>query len=140
MSATGSRTQAGFTLLEALVVVTITAMAGAIMFPRVDRALRILALRETAAGLTADLRIARAQAIRAGAPVQFAVAADGRSYAWTGARARAAPSAILLSSSGPVTFFGDGSASGSTLTAAAGNRAARITVDPATGAAAAAGP
>ena len=140
MSATGSRPEAGFTLLEALVVVTITAMVGALMFPRVDRSLRLLALRETVAGLAADLRTARGQAIRGDGTVDFAVAPNGRSYAWTGARPRAVPAGVSLAASGPARFYADGSAASASLTIAAGDRAASIVIDPVTGALRAAAP
>jgi len=65
MSAAGNR-DAGFTLLEALVVVAIVGMVAAIIAPNMATSLSLLSLRQSASVLQADLRTARATALRTG--------------------------------------------------------------------------
>jgi Tfp pilus assembly protein FimT len=139
MSATGERSDAGFTLLEALVSVAVTVMIAAIVVPRLDRSLRTLAVRYAAGVLVSDLRRARAHALSADEPTMLAVAPDGRSYAWTGGESRLVTPAARLDASGPVTFFADGSATGAIITATSGGRTIQVGINPATGAISTAG-
>ncbi|MGC1305141.1 MAG: GspH/FimT family pseudopilin [Caulobacteraceae bacterium] len=131
MSATG---EAGTTLIEALVVVSISAMIGAIVFPELQRGLASAAFAEGVSGVRADLRIARAQALSSGEPVQIEVAADGRSYGWTPGPERGLVGGLSLSPAGPaVLFYPDGSASGGELALSNGRAQARFEVEAATG-------
>lgn len=136
MSATGRAREAGFTLLEALVVVTIAASVSALIFPSLQRTLTALSLRQSASVFTARLRGARGQAMREARPVAVAAAADGASYGWTGARAQPLPGAVRLATAGgkPLVFYPDGSSSGGTAVVAGGARRIPVTVDAATGA------
>ena len=52
------------TLLESLVVIAIVALVSMITVPNVTQALHVLSLRESARTLQADLRVARATAMR----------------------------------------------------------------------------
>jgi len=133
MSAAGS--DSGMTLLEALVVVGITALVGALEFPNLERALDVLSLRETASTMTADLRVVRADALRTGQDITFALAPDGRGYGWSEGQARKIPPAVTLQvePGGTIKFFADGSASGGTLKLTSAGRAIPISVDSATG-------
>lgn len=133
MSAIGS--DSGMTLLEALVVVGITAMVGALEYPNLERALDVLSLRETASTLTANLRVVRADALRTGQDVTFALAPDGRGYGWSEGQARKIPSTVALSvePGGTIRFFADGSSSGGAIKLMAAGRAIPISVDSATG-------
>ncbi|MGZ8362373.1 MAG: pilus assembly FimT family protein [Caulobacteraceae bacterium] len=133
MSATGRR-DAGATLLEALVVLAITAMISAVAFPNLTRGLDRMALRQAERALTADIAEARARAIRGGSPVLFNVAADGRSYGWSGSARRSTPSSVSVSLEPSVLSFSqDGGATPGQirLTSVAG--AASLTIDPVTG-------
>ncbi|HSZ75413.1 MAG TPA: GspH/FimT family pseudopilin [Rhizomicrobium sp.] len=122
------------TLLEALVVVALTALVGAIEFPNLERAIGVLALREAASTLTADLRTVHADAMRTGQDVTFALTADGRAYGWTEGQARKMPDTVAVSMSpSAIRFFADGSATGGTLKLSAKGREVPISIDSATG-------
>ena len=68
MSAAGDR-EAGVTLLEALVVIAVVALIAALIAPNMRTSLDVLSLRQSAAVLQADLRVAHATAMRTGNPV-----------------------------------------------------------------------
>jgi general secretion pathway protein H len=122
------------TLLEALVVVGITALVGAIEFPNLERALNVLSLREAASTLTADLRVARAEAQRTGQDITFAFTGDGHSYGWSEGEVRRLPQMVALSTqNATIRFFADGSASGGVIKLTAAGRSIPISVDSATG-------
>lgn len=139
MSATGSARDAGFTLLEALVVVTIAAAISALLFPNVQRTLDVLSLRQSASVFTGRLRAARAQAIRQDQPVWVAATADGKAYGWRDGAPQQLPGAVTVGFAGqrPVVFHPDGSSSGGQAVMAAGSRRIPIQVDAANGAVAA---
>jgi general secretion pathway protein H len=120
------------TLLEALVVVAITALVGALEFPNLERALAMFSLRETASALTADLREARADALREDQDVTFTFTPDGRGYVWSEG-ARTLPQVVSVQQSATIRFFADGSASGGAIKLASGGRVVPISVDSATG-------
>ena len=133
MSAIGDR-RAGTTLIEAMVVIAILAMIGAIAFPEMRAGLSRVAFQQAAAGLRADLRMARAQALNTGERVDLEVAADGASYGWTPGPHRVLVDGLRLSSpDGATSFFPDGSASGGRLRLTGGRRSLEIGVNPLTG-------
>lgn len=127
--------QAGFTLLEALVTIAVTVLIGGVVFPDLQRTLQALQVRQTAAVVEANLRVARAEAFRQSQPVAFAVEPDGSGFAWTGGPARNVGRGVNLSltTGRPIVFFGDGSSSGGAVSVAGAGRRYRLTVDPATG-------
>ena len=136
MSATGDPA-AGFTLLETLTALALAALISAIAFPMLDKAASAAAMAQAKAEILSDLATARAVAVRAGGPVEFAVAADGAGYAWTGGDARRLPPlARLQGPQAPVVFYADVSARASALTLSVGRRSLVIAVG-ATGLAAA---
>jgi Tfp pilus assembly protein FimT len=146
MSETGDRptaldAQAGTTLIEALVVVSILTIISLIGFPRLSGQLASLSRRQTAAVVEARLREARAEALRNGTTVRFFVAPDGRGFGAGRGAYTAAPAGVVLSSASPsgvagagILFFGDGSSSGGSVWVAAAGRTIPVTVAPATGA------
>jgi len=136
MSATGSRRDAGYTLIEALVVVAITTLVALIGFPMMRSALLGLSQRQTVAVVAADLRRVRADALRADARRTFAVSRDGRRYAATGTGVAGTPPGVELTSAGgaPISFYGDGSSSGGAVWVSAARRSIPIVVSSATGA------
>jgi general secretion pathway protein H len=141
MSATGNsrRAQAGFTLIETLVALGMAVLIGAMIFPDLERTLHTLALRQTAAVVQANLRVARGEALRGDQMIAFAVDSDGEGYAWTNGPAQRAPRGVAMRASNgqPITFFPDGSSSGGQITITGSNLRMDITVDPQTGAVAA---
>jgi general secretion pathway protein H len=133
MSATGTRAgEAGTTLLEALVVVAITAMVSGMVFPSLERALDQLSLREAAGKLTANLRLARAAAMRGDAHVAFVVAPDGRSYSWTGGPTVSMPGVLRITAlkGQTIDFYRDGTTSGGVVVAQSPRRGVTVSVDP----------
>lgn len=130
-----ARAERGATLMEALVVVALTAMAATILFPRLERSFASVSLHESTTMFAADLRTVRSLAMRGGVPVVFGVAEDGHTYGWSGGASRITPlSTSVAPASTAVTFYVDGSSSGGTFTLVAGDRRAAVNVDPATGA------
>jgi general secretion pathway protein H len=140
MSATGSQTRRradrGFTLIEAVVVVGITGLVSALLFPNMQRMLGVLALRQTACVLASNLQLARAGAIRTGAPVAVSIAPDGRSYSWNASAWAAAPLDVRLASGGgrPIVFYADASTTGGVIVVEGEGRRILVGVDPFTGA------
>lgn len=121
--------QAGFTLLEALVVIAILALIGGIMFPRIDRMLdgaRFASARGMAA---AAAKGARAEATRTNRMVVLEASGDGRSLLSNGRAVAALPAPARVESPGQqARFFGDGSATSATFTIVAGSRRAELKV------------
>ncbi|HZL00667.1 MAG TPA: type II secretion system protein [Caulobacteraceae bacterium] len=140
MSATGEQepragAQRGTTLIEALVVVAITALVSLVGFPRLQQGLLTLAQRQTAAVVAARLEETRADAMRADGRAVFAIAADGRGFgASSGAGARI-PSGLRLVARplAAIAFHGDGSSSGGSIRVVGGGRAVAIHVASTTG-------
>jgi general secretion pathway protein H len=133
MSATGSSRQGGFTLIECLAVLAITAAVGALAFPRLEHAMAAVTLAQTKAALVADLQRARAEALRGGAAVALSIDPDGGAYDWTGAPRRAMPPTVRLidEAGSPIAFFPDGSAVAGRLGLRSGARHTSLTVSPA---------
>ena len=107
--------QAGQTLLEMLVVVALMALATGVVFPNLRRPYEALSAETAQAAVAADLRLARAQAVRGGRAVEVDVSPDGRDYAFAGRSVRL-PAAARLSDAGAVIVFAaDGSSPGYAL-------------------------
>jgi prepilin-type N-terminal cleavage/methylation domain-containing protein len=132
MSAAGS-TDSGVTLLEALVVIAITALIAAIVAPNMAASLDLLSLRQSAAVLQADLRVAHATALRTGSPVTVKGLPDRHGYDWIGGT-RHFPTAVSVNMSAPVSFLPDGSLIPATISIASGARRVPISIDSTTGA------
>ncbi len=128
MSAIGSPAEAGFTLIESLAVLAITAMISALVFPSVAQMMDSASLARTVASLQGDLRWARGRALASGAPERLAIAPDGQGYAWNGRPSRRWSSPVLLASTDAIAFFADGSASPGDLSLSAGGRRALVEV------------
>lgn len=132
MSAAG-RSDSGFTLLEALVAIAVMGLIAAIVGPNMGASLDLLSLRQSAAVLQADLRVAHATALRTGSPVTVKVLPDRHGYDWIGGT-RHFPTAVSVSMSAPVSFLPDGSVVPATISIAAGGRRIPVTIDSTTGA------
>ncbi|MEH0196558.1 GspH/FimT family pseudopilin [Caulobacter sp. CCNWLY153] len=133
MSATGDR-QSGTTLVETLVLMSVVVLIGTITFPELGSALSRSIFEQARAGVEADLRMARAQALRSGRPVTLAAAEDGASYGWSEGPRRGLLGDLRLSASASgITFYPDGSASGGLLALADGRRRVGYVIDAAGG-------
>ena len=130
MSATGSRDQGGFTLIESLTVLAITAAIGALIFPQMNRAVRAVALVEARQAVMADLRWARGRAMASDAPMRLLVAQDGGAYGWEAGPQHPLPGGVRLRQDGPapIAFYPDGSARPGGLNLWSGPRRARVQV------------
>jgi prepilin-type N-terminal cleavage/methylation domain-containing protein len=130
--------QAGVTLLEALVVIAVVAMIAAIIAPNIETSLNLLSLRQSASVFQADLRVARATALRTGNKVTVKKRPDGHGYDWIGGT-RQFPQAVSVSMSNPVTFMADGSLIPATIAVASGTRRIPLVINSTTGAVTAGG-
>ncbi len=102
----------GFTLVEVLVIVAILSLMAAIVFPSVERALRLQSFVESARRVELGLRSARAMAVGNGVPIQFQTSADRHGFNYGDHRDRLPVSTTIELPDGGITFFADGSATG----------------------------
>jgi len=131
MSGAGDR-ERGVTLLEALVVIAVTAMIATIIVPNITQSLALLSLRESVRLVQADLRVARATAMRTGSKVTVVERPDRHGYDWIGGT-RHLPDDVTLNMSSPLTFLADGSMIPASISLAAHGRRIPITLNVATG-------
>lgn len=129
MSEAGSN---GFTLLETLVVVAITALIASIVAANMERTLEALSLQQNVRLLQADLRVARATALRTGKSVDLEATNRGREYDWIGG-SRFLPAGITLSMARPFVVYPDGSVDAPTMVMSSAGRRHTLAVDPVTG-------
>jgi Tfp pilus assembly protein FimT len=117
-------------LIECLAVLAITALAGAIAFPSLERAITAAALDQSTQALAADLREARGRALAGGQVETLAIAADGASFGWDGRLTQRLSHDVLLAEDGGghVAFFPDGSVTPGRLSLSAGARRAIVVV------------
>lgn len=132
MSVTGR--ESGTTLIEALAVVSLTALVVLIGYPALRQAITGFAQREAVSVVATRLRQVRADAMRSGRPKLFEVGRDGRGFGASGWPYAYVPAGVRLEAADAVTFFGDGSSHGGAISVSAGIRATRLTVAPASGA------
>jgi len=120
MSAAGDRRHrwggdAGTTLLEMLVVMGLLALTVGLVFPNLRKPYEMLSAEVGRAAVAADLRSARAEAIRTGRNVAFEVAENGREYS-AGGRSVLLPEAVRLVGEPRSILFGpDGDSAGGRL-------------------------
>lgn len=132
MSATDDRHANGFTLLEALVVLAITALVAGLAFPALQTTAANWRFRAATTTLAARLAGARATAIAGDRSVEFA-AAD-QSVVVEGRISRFEPG--MTTRTVPATgfrFFPDGSSTGGAIALSDRHRSAAFIVDPASG-------
>ena len=131
MSAAGD-SERGVTLLEALVVIAITAMIAAIVVPNIAQSLALLSLHESVRLVQADFRVARATAMRTGNKVTVTERPDRHGYDWIGGT-RHLPDDVTLNMSAPITFMSDGSLIPASVSLVSRGRQIPITLDATTG-------
>ncbi|QGP80477.1 GspH/FimT family pseudopilin [Sphingobium sp. CAP-1] len=120
-------------LIEALITVAISGLIAMLAFPAMDRAWDSSRQTGAATLLTANLRIARAQAVRSGTPVALTVAPDGRRYAIGGTIVDLPDPLVLRLRPAHLTFYPDGSATTAQLALAGPRATQRLRVLPVTG-------
>lgn len=122
MSAIGRTEQAGFTLVEMLVVLAVTALVAGLSFPALERVQAGQQLRQSASRLEAELLQTRARAIALDETLRFAASASLPRDGVTGLP----PKGLF--------FYRDGSSNGAMLSVSMAAGQMRLAVDPATGA------
>jgi general secretion pathway protein H len=133
MLATGSRQDAGTTLIEMLVVVGIVGLVAVLVFPAWSSPLQRVQLYEARAALVSHLRTARADSVRQGVQVALEVTDGGHGYGWE-ERQTALPAGVIIDGDpATITFFADGSSSGGELKVTGRGRSLSVEVDPASG-------
>lgn len=122
------------TLLESLVAVAVTLLLATIAFPAMDRAAQSLAQAQARVALMADVRTARASALREGRAVALVIGADGDRYIVDG-RGVILPDSMRIASrpDRSIAFYPDGTAHGATLTLTGPKSVAHWGIAPATG-------
>jgi general secretion pathway protein H len=116
-----------------LAVLGILGLVTGLVFPVWISPLRVAQLYEARAALEANLRSARALAVKTGAPVSLALSEDGRGYAWGGGRAYLPEPVSIAIEPAPITFFPDGGSTGGGVRLAEKDRAVTLSIDPLTG-------
>ena len=130
----GGRADTGATLLEMLVVLAVLGLAIGIGFPRLRGVYEALDAEAARTALAADLRSARARAIREDRTVEFEVGSDGREFAWDGVRTRLPDGLRLLASRSRLLFYPDGGAADARLDLVrAAHPSLRLAVEGSTG-------
>lgn len=105
----GERLDRGATLLEVLVVLAILGLTVGIGFPRLQNAHLRLAAEADRDQVAADLRSARALAIRSGRRVTLEINEQGAVLAWGDHRDRLPEDTRLVAQVSPIRFDPDGS-------------------------------
>lgn len=100
----------GFTLIEMLVTLAVAGLIAGIAFPRVQNSMTAMEFRLGAGQVAEALRTARAEAIRTGEPVSFAI--EGRELVIGDGTPIALPASVSITAGqeAPVTFYPDGTA------------------------------
>lgn len=140
-----ARCDLGFTLLEMMVALAIVAIASIVVMQVKGRGPAGVSLQSAALQLAADMRTARAEAMRTNRPTSVVVDLSSRSFQLDGARVRRLPANVSVSASGrnlvwrsasqvAVQFRADGSSNGGRFSLQAGGRKIGVFVDWLTGA------
>ena len=136
--------EAGFSLIEMLVVLTILALVAALTFPLLARPSDSVRLQAAARDIVSALRVTRAAAIARSTNLALVIDVDNRTYESPVVAPRAFAADILARmkiaeperatpARGGFRFFADGSSTGGDVTLTLGDKAERLCVDWLTG-------
>ena len=137
--------QAGFTLVEILVVLAMIALAAAVAMPQALGSRQRLALEAAAIDIASEMKSARAAAIRTNTEQTLTIDTVSRRYTrdgWTEARTLPGQFTVALdtirteqtgSAAGRIRFYPDGSATGGRVILSSGPRRAVVAIDWLTG-------
>jgi len=135
-----NRTEAGFTLIEVIVTLTILGLAFALISGYRPPWSGALGLRGTAAELASGLRVARSEAIARNQPVAFELDLAGHQYRAGTAAPRPLPAGLKIElltvageqrggATGDIRFNPDGSSTGGRISIGDGKRSIAVGVD-----------
>lgn len=134
MTAPGAHAANGFTLLEMLVVIAIMGLVAGLVFPAITQGVAGAEFRAAAAGVEAQVRGAKAAAIRRGLMVPVVIDTGGESIRRAPSGSFRVPKAMQLElPQRGLRFFQDGSSNGGDVVLADGQRSFRLHVDADTG-------
>jgi general secretion pathway protein H len=131
----------GFTLIELLVVLTVIALVATLATPMLQRSIPGIELQTAAEGVSAELRLARSDAIRENRESWLAIDLESGAYRRDGgARAHTVPSTVRLSlltarreqiheTLGRIRFFPDGTSTGGAVRLLRDARGYEVAVD-----------
>lgn len=139
-----SMTQAGFTLIETLVALTILGLATGLVAAHGPLRSPTVEMQAAVSTVAQAVRLARSRAIATNTPVRFVVDTAVRSFGIEGGEATVLPLSLAVAvttavEAGPagrlasIRFNGDGSASGGRIELSDGQRRAQVGVDWLTG-------
>lgn len=138
-----TRTTAGFTLIEVLVVLVILGLTIALIVSRGPARSTGFDLRATAGSVAQQLRLTRSEAIATDRITRFTLSAGDRRYETNGVAGPILPPEVALAMTtvtggkprplGAITFDPDGSSSGGRVVLVAGATAVMVVVDWLTG-------
>lgn len=129
-----SRGEAGFTLLEMMIVLVVVGLALGMVLARGPEASPALALHAATRRVSAGLRLARSQAIARDRPVAVSFTAVPPGFRIGRGPATRLPEGVTLDAAGrgqpaAIVFQPDGSTAGGTVLLAAGRLVRSVTVD-----------
>ncbi len=128
--------QAGFTLIEALVVVAIVGLLAGIISPRLQGVIAGQEFRTARSEMILGVREARALAISSGQAARFQIDPTGKGFRVEKRAAHDLPQAVKLQQvgkSGIVTFYPDGTSNGGQFTLLGRDRRQDFLIFPTTG-------
>jgi general secretion pathway protein H len=132
---------AGFTLIETIVVLVILGLALSIVAGFLPRRNATLELSAATARVTGALRLARSRAMAESRPVPFAAIPGGHGFRLDNAAVALGPgTTLVMVQPRPIVFAPDGSASGGSLRVSVDGRQSVIQIDWLTGRVSVAGP
>lgn len=130
MPQASERHNAGFTIIEALVVVAVTALISGLAFPRLESLVTQQSFRTVHSHILLDLNNSRATAVRTGQPVHILLRPDGADYSINGQASNKLPQNTFLRGLGrmDIWFFADGTSTGGRLVLAGDHLSAHYTI------------